>query len=48
MQQKRLDQRVPTIRERGYNDTINVSTTRRSTSRAGQDQRPCYNYRPQT
>lgn len=48
MQQKRLDQRVSTIRERGYSDAVNVSATRRNFGCVGQDQRPRHNNRPQT
>lgn len=48
MQQKRVDQRASTVGERGNSDAIDVDATRRSVGRAGQDQRPCHNYRPQT
>lgn len=48
MQQKRMDQRAATARKRRCSNAINVSATRRSVSRTGQDQRPCYNHRPQT
>lgn len=37
MQQERVDQRATTIRERGSNVAIDVSSTRRSASCTGQD-----------
>lgn len=37
MQQERVDQRVTTIRERGSNNAVDVSSTRRSVSCIGQN-----------
>jgi len=48
MQQKRVDQRVATVRKGGHGCAIDVVPARRSYSCTRQDQRPRYNYRPQT
>lgn len=42
-----MDQRAAAVGKRGHRDAVGVSTAGRGFSRAGQDQRPRHNHRPQ-